>query len=163
NPVEAGTNDGDGTIDPGEKVRFTLRITDDAGADVDPTGISAPTLVISGPTSNYNLLLNATVPSATLTGPQPFTVTVPMEVDLERLGVSTGGPDVFFSAFTPHLNVSGALTSVLVRTATAGGNTLLADVTKVPQNFVDVADATGFARDDYVVVGDGTVDEEYAR
>ena len=110
NLVEDGPgNDGDGTIDPGEKIRFQLRITDDSGADTDLTKISTPSLVISGPTSNYNLLLNTTLPLAVLTGPQPFTVNAPMKVDLERLGVSTASPsDTFTSAFAPHWNVSGA-------------------------------------------------------
>jgi len=165
NLTEAGTNDGDGTIDPGEKIQFRLRIQDDAGAEIDPTTIAAPTVVISGPTDNYNLILNATVPTAALTGPQPFTVKVPMEVDLERVGVSTASPplDTFTTAFTPHLNVSGALTTVQVRTATAGGSSLLSAATAAPQNFVDVSNAAGFARDDYVVVDDGLAAEEYAR
>ena len=160
---EAGANDGDGTVDPGEKLRFTLRITDDAGSDVAPAAIAAPSVVVSGPTENYNLLLNTTLPTAALSGSPPFIVNVPMKVDLERLGVSSAGADVFFSAFTPHLDVSGALTSVLVRTGTAGGNAFLSEATAAPQNFVDVDDSAGFARDDYVVVGDGTLDEEYVR
>jgi len=163
NLVEAGTNDDDGTLDPGEKIQFRLRIQDDAGVDVDPTTLSAPSLVISGPTDNYNLLLNTTVVTAALTGPQPFTVTVPMEVDLERLGLATAATDTFTTAFTPHLNLSGAQTSVLVRTATGGGNAFLAADSAAPQNFVDVDDPTGFARDDYVVVDDGQPGEEYAR
>ena len=163
NLVEDGTNDDDGTFDPGEKMRFTLRITDDGGADVDPALIAAPSVVVSGPTSNYNLLLNGTLPTAMLTGPQPFTVNVPMEVDLERVGVSTPGLQTFASAFTPHYAVSGAATTVQVRTATGGGDAFLTAASAAPQNYVDVDDATGFARDDYVVVDDGTADEEYAR
>jgi hypothetical protein len=163
NLVEAGTNNGDGTIDPGEKIRFRLRITDDAGADVLPSSISSPSVVISGPTSNYNLLLNTSIPTAAITGSPPYNLNVPMPVSLERLGVSTAAIESFTTAFTPHWNVSGALTSVLVRTATAGGNTTLAANTTAPQNYVDVDNATGFARDDYIVVDDGTVDEEYVR
>jgi OmcA/MtrC family decaheme c-type cytochrome len=161
--VEAGTNDGDGTFDPGEKLRFTLRILDDAGAEVAPADISAPSVVISGPTGNYNLILNTTLPTAALTGAQPFTVNVPMTVRLERLGVTAAGLQTFSTAFDPHLNVSGALTSVLERTATGGGDAFLSAASAAPQNFVDVNDATGFARDDYVVVDDGTADEEYVR
>jgi OmcA/MtrC family decaheme c-type cytochrome len=162
NLVEDGTI-ADGTFDPGEKMRFTLHITDDSGADVDPALIAAPTVVVSGPTSNYNLLLNATLPTAVLTGPQPFTVNVPMEVDLERVGVSAAGLQTFPSAFAPHYDVSGAATTVQVRTATGGGDAFLAEGSAAPQNYVDVDDATGFARDDYVVVDDATVNEEYAR
>jgi OmcA/MtrC family decaheme c-type cytochrome len=161
--IEAGANDGDGTIDPGEKIRFTLGIFDDSNAEVAPASISAPSLVVSGPTSNYNLILNTTVPTAALAGAQPFTLNVPMAVNLERLGVATGGADTFTSAFTPHWNLSGALTTVLERTATAGGEGFLTAGTAVPQNFVDVDDPTGFARDDFVVVDDGQVAEEYVR
>ena len=165
NLVESGANDGDGTVDSGESIRFRLRITDDTGADVDPGTLSAPSLVISGPTSNYNLLLNTTLPLAKLTGPQPFTVNAPMKVDLERLGVSAGATlNTFTSAFAPHYNVSGATTSVMVRASTAGGDAVLTAATVAPQNFVDVDDATGFARDDYVVVNDGGgIAEEYVR
>jgi hypothetical protein len=52
---------------------------------------------------------------------------------------------------------------VLVRTATSGGDALLAAASAAPQNFVEVDDAAGFARDDYVVVDDGQAEEEYAR
>jgi len=163
NLVEAGTNDGDGTIDPGEKIQVEVAIRDDSGADVLPASISAPSVVLSGPTDNYNLILNTTIPTASLTGAQPFTILVPMAVQLERLGVSTGALDTFTSAFTPHWNVANALTSVLVRTGASGGDAILAETSAAPQNYVDLDDATGFARDDYVVVDDGTADEEYAR
>jgi hypothetical protein len=163
NLTEAGTNNGNGALDPGEKIQIRLRITDDTGADVLPSTISNPSVVLSGPTSNYNLLLNTSIPTAALTGPQPFTINVPMPVNLERVGVSTAALETFTTALTPHWNVSGALTSVWVRTATAGGNSVLASGSVAPQNFVDVANSAGFARDDYVVVDDGTVDEEYAR
>jgi hypothetical protein len=163
NLVEAGTNDGDGTIDPGEKIRFSLRILDDSGADVLPTDISAPSVVISGPTDNYNLLLNTTIPTASLTGAPPYIVRVPMPVALERIGQSTAALDTFQTAFTPHWNIANAMTSVLVRTATSGGNSVLAEASAAPQNFVDVGDPTGFVRDDYIVVADGAFDEEYAR
>lgn len=164
NLIEAGTNNGDGTIDPGEKIQFSLVIVDDLGATVDPADISNSTLVISGPTSNYNLLLNTSIPAAALTGAQPFDVTVPMTVQLERAGVSTAALNVFTTAFAPHWNVTGALTSVLVRTGIAGGNSTLSAASEAPQNYVDVVSAAGFARDDYIVVDDGAgANEEYVR
>jgi len=159
--VEAGTNDGDGTIDVGEKMAITLHITDDLGAKVSPGSISSPSVVISGPTDNYNVLLNTTIPSAALTGVQPFTVNVPMRVQLERLGESTAALDSFTSAFAPHWNVAGGTTDVMVRTATAGGDSTLSAAAVAPQNWVDVADGTGFDRNDYIVVDDGTAAEEY--
>ncbi|HEX6882246.1 MAG TPA: hypothetical protein VF530_02635 [Planctomycetota bacterium] len=161
--LEAGANDDDGTIDPGEKIQISLEIVDDAGNALAPGSISAPSVVISGPTDNYNVLLNTTIPTAALSGAPPFTLNVPMAVMLERVGVSTGALDTFGTAFTPHLNVSGATTSVLVRTGTTGGDSMLAEASVATQNYVDVASAAGFARDEYVVVDDGGMTEEYAR
>ena len=40
---------------------------------------------------------------------------------------------------------------------------LLSSASNSPSNFVDVADATGFARDDFLVLDDGTAAEEYLR
>lgn len=161
--VEAGTNDADGTIDVGEKIALTFRVLDDAGLDVAPAAIAAPSVVVSGPTQNYNLLLSSTIPIAALTGAPPYTVNVPMLVSLDRLGVSSAGLDTFAGTYAPHLNLSGAGTTVFVRTATAGGDSVLATGSAAPQNYVDVADATGFARDEYVVLDDGLAGEEYAR
>jgi len=161
--LEAGMNDGDGTLDPGEKVQFTLRAFDDAGLDVAPSSFSSPSLVISGPTANYNLILNTTLPTAALSGPAPWTVHVPMVVELERLGVSSAGLDTLGSAFAPHWNLSGAMTTVSVRTPVAGGDSQLSADTVAPQNFVDVDDPGGFARGDTIVVDDGQPGEEYVR
>ena len=163
-PIEAGTNDGDGTIDPGEKMQITLRIHDDAGNDFLPSAISNPTVVISGPTSNYNLLLNTTLPTAALTGSPPYTVNLPMPVQLERAGVSTGALESFVTAFTPHWNVAGGTTTVYVRTGVGVGNSVLAAASAAPQNYVDLASTSGFARDDYVVIQNGGgANEEYAK
>ena len=162
--VEAGTNNGDGTIDPGEKVQITFTMVDDAGADVLPAAVSNLTAIISGPTSNYNILLNGTIPTGKLTGAQPYTVMMPMPVFLESPGASTAANgDIFTTTYSPHWNVSGATTSVWVRTATAGGNSTAASATVASQNYIDVASATSFARDDYIVVDDGLATEEYVR
>jgi OmcA/MtrC family decaheme c-type cytochrome len=53
---------------------------------------------------------------------------------------------------------------VRVRTATSGGSSTLAAATAPPANFIDVANATGFAHDDYIVLDDGVPGfEEYLR
>ncbi|HEU4417884.1 MAG TPA: hypothetical protein VFT55_03040, partial [Planctomycetota bacterium] len=168
NLTEAGTHNNDGTIDPGEKIEFRLRIQDDTGAPIDPVlatpSLSNPSVVISGPTGNYNLILNTTLPKEVLTGTQPFTVNVPMKVDLERIGVSTSPAlQSFTTAFTPHLNVGSALTSVLLRGATVGTTKQLTAASAAPQNYIDVNDVTGLVRDDYIVVDDGLATEEYVR
>ncbi|MBK8178200.1 MAG: hypothetical protein IPK67_04770 [Planctomycetes bacterium] len=164
--VEAGTNDADGTIDAGEKVSVTFNLTDDLGVALLPSAVGNFSVILSAPTENYNLLLSSTLPTGRLTGAQPFTTTLPTHLLLERLGTSTGSAtDVFTTAFSPHWNVSGATTSVFVRTGFpgGGGNSTAASATVVPQNWIDVASATGFARDDYVVIDDGTGSEEYLR
>ncbi|MBK7642617.1 MAG: hypothetical protein IPJ19_06130 [Planctomycetes bacterium] len=161
---EAGTNDDDGTIDPGEKVALTFTITDDTGTAVDPSTLGNFTCVLSGPTSNYNVIADATVPVGMVTGTPPYTVNVPQPVLVERAGISTAAAgEVFHTQSTPLWNMTGATTTVYTRTATSGGSsTLTADVVS-PVNYIDVADATGFARDDYIVVDDGQGAEEYAK
>ncbi|MBK7642616.1 MAG: hypothetical protein IPJ19_06125 [Planctomycetes bacterium] len=161
--AEAGTNDDDGTIDPGEKIVATFSIVDDTGADITPSAVTNISVLVAGPTNNYNFLLSSSIPVSKLVGSPPYTVNLPAPVFLERVGVSTGALESFTTALTPHWNVTGAATSVLVRTATAGGNSTLASDTVAPQNYLDVASATNFARDDYIVVDDGTADEEYVR
>jgi hypothetical protein len=121
--------------------------------------------VVSGPTSNYNLVLNASIPTAALIGAPPFTVNMPESVLLEFTGDATGVlGDVFTTVRAPHWAVAGGATSVLVRTATAGGSTTLAGAAAPPQNYIDVVNAAGFARDDYIVLDDAVLGkEEYFR
>ena len=158
-----GTHDSDGTIDPGEKIEITFTLRNDAGTDLAPASVAAPSVVISGPTSNYNAVLSTSIPVAALSGAQPYTVNVPMPVILERVGAATAAAnEVFTTDFTPHWNVTGALTAVRVRTGTTTATTLSED-TAAPQNYVDVASAAGFARNDYVVIDDGLANEEYAQ
>jgi len=161
--VESGADDGDGTVDPGEKVEITFTLRNDAGAELLPSAVGNPSLVISGPTANYNMLLSTTIPTAALTGPQPYTVNVPMLVQLERLGVATSAAgETFPSQFSPHWNVTGGLTSVRVRTGATTATTL-AVATVAPQNYVDVVNPAGFVRNDYIAVSDGTAAEEYVQ
>jgi len=161
--AEAGTNDGDGTIDAGEKVELTFTIQDSDGADVDPTDIAAMSTVVSGPTYNHNLLLYNSFPPAALSGAQPYVMNLPALVQLERVGITTGGADSFTTSRAPHWNVTGALTAVWARTATAGGSDSLDEDAEAPSNYLDLGDATGFDRNDYVVIDDGTPEEEYLR
>ncbi len=164
--VEAGTNNADGTIDPGEKVSVTFTMTNDAGVDTLPSAVANLSVIVSGPTDNYNLVLSSTLPTAKLTGAQPYTTLLPMPIVLERVGVSTAALESFNTSLFPHWNVSGGTTTVQVRTGLpgGGGNSTLSAASAVPQNWVDVASGTGFARDDYIVIDDGVVGfEEYAR
>jgi hypothetical protein len=161
--AEAGTNNGDGTIDPGEKIAVTFTIQDDNGADIDPATLSSANAVMSGPTSNYNIFANSTIPVAALGAPGPHTINLPQQVVLDFVGVSTAGLDTFTTSMNPIWTNPATLTSVLVRTATSGGSSTLAAAATTPQNYLDVADATGFAHNDYIVIDDGQAREEYLR
>ena len=161
--TEAGTNDGDGTFDPGEKVALTFTLTDDGGADVDPADVDSISAVMSGPTSNMQLLVSSSVATGKLTGGQPYTINLPRQVFLEHAGTSTAALDRFMTALAPHYDAAGAATTVWARTATGGGSALAMDDLPAPRNYVDVTNPAGFARDDYVVIDDGTANEEYVR
>jgi hypothetical protein len=162
--TEDGTNNGNGSIDPGEKIAVTFTIQDGSGASVDPATLSSISTVLSGPTSNYNMILNTSIPTARLTGTQPFTIDLPQAVLYERVGVSAAGLQTFTTSLAPHWNVAGALTSVQVRTATSGGSSTLAAAAPALQNFIDVVSATNFARDDFIVIDDTVAGlEEYLK
>lgn len=161
NLAEAGASNGDGKIDPGEEIAVTFTLKNDKGVDVAPNQLTSLRALISGPTSNSNLVLESDIPRAILTGPQPFTVAVPERLQLEFVGKSTAAlGDVFATSRAPHLDVSGAVTQVFVRTGNAGASSTLASSASELQNFVDVADATGFARDDTIAIDDGVAGEE---
>jgi hypothetical protein len=161
---EAGTNDGDGTIDPGEQIALTFSLTDDAGGAVAPSTVTSLNAFLSGPTSNGNAVLNTSIPTLMLTGAPPFTVNLSQVLPLEFVG--TAGNDAAIEVFATSRNpiYTGSSTVVFERTATSGGNTTLAAAAAPPQNFVDVVDSTNFTHNDYVVLDDGVGgSEEYLR
>ncbi len=161
---ESGTNDGDGTIDPGEGLRMTFTLTDDAGLDVAPTSVSGINVAISGPSSNLNLVHFISVPRPYLTGSQPFDVAIPERVWFEPVGTASIGPDAFMTSRAPHWNVTGGATEVRVGTLTGGGgSSTLAGASTFGQNYLDVVSSTNFARDDYLVVERAMAGEEYLR
>ena len=59
NVAESGADDGDGTVDPGEKLELTLTIQNDAGVDLDPAELANPSIVVSGPTVKGSLITPA--------------------------------------------------------------------------------------------------------
>lgn len=163
---EAGTHDDDGTLDPGERVGITFTVTDDQGAALGTSSIASMSVVVSGPSQNPQVLLNGSVVTGMLTGVQPWTINVPEVVVLDYAGESTGALESFVTSRAPHWNVTGATTTVLTVTAVGGpgkGDSTLSAAVVSGQNHVDVADATDFAHDDYVVLADGTGAEEYLR
>jgi OmcA/MtrC family decaheme c-type cytochrome len=164
--AEAGTNNNDGTIDPGEKVAITFTMTDNTGAAVVPSATTVPSVsvVMSGPTWNRQMMLNTSIQAAMLTGAQPWTINLPEPVVLEAIGTSTATTgDAFTTARTPVWNVTGALPTIYVRTAT-GAASALASAAAAQQNFIDVQSAASFLRNDYIVVDDGVAGKtEYLR
>lgn len=161
---ESPPSDGDGAIEVGEGMAMTLALVDDTGAAVDPADLDEVRLALAGPTGNHQLLLTTAIPTALLTGAQPYTIDLPELVALEFVGRSTAAlGDVFRTVRRPHLHVAGALTTVEVRTGTGAATTLVA-AAGPGDNYADVADATGFARDDVLVIEDGVAgQEEYLR
>jgi hypothetical protein len=161
--AEAGTNDGDGTIDVGEKIAVTFTIKNDAGADIMPSALTGWAAVVKGPTSAPNLLHFNPVASAAVTGGPTYTINLPEAVALERVGVSTGGALETFPATSliPHWNVSGAATTVHLRTV-SGFTGALAAAAVPPQNYLDVQSGQGasFAQNDYIVLEDGVAGKE---
>jgi hypothetical protein len=162
--VEAGAQNGNGTVDPGEKIAITFAIRDGSGASVAPSSLSSISTVLSGPTSNYNVILNTSIATAALTGLQPFTINLPQPMLYDFAGDSTAALETFTTSRTPHWNVAGATTTVQVRTGTGGGASMLAAAAPALQNYVDVVSTTGFARDDFLVIDDGVPgSEEYLK
>jgi hypothetical protein len=161
-----GLDDGSGgAIDPGDKVSVTMSLQDDSGADFDPAGLSSASVVLSGPTSNHNLLLSGSLPKEGLTGAQPFSFNVPEALYYEYVGDSdngTGG-EVFTTSRAPHWAGPTSATTVYSRAPVAGGTTLAADASAF-ENFIDVASSAGFAVDDVIVIDDAfSAQEEYLR
>jgi Outer membrane cytochrome MtrC/MtrF-like, domains II/IV len=176
--TEAGTNDGNGKIDPGEKISVTFTLKDDSGADVaasslvpictdcaSPTPTGAIYVAISGPTNNRNFILYSTIPAAGLAAGTSYTTNLPQPVFIERVGqaADNGSVETFGTSLKPHWDVTGGLTAVYERTATPGPSTTLAAAVPEGRLFLDLASATGLAANDYVVVDDGGAAEEYSR
>jgi OmcA/MtrC family decaheme c-type cytochrome len=163
--TEAGSNDGDDTLDPGEQIEVTFTVQDDDGAALSLVELASLSAILSGPTWNYNLLLSTSIPTAALGAGPNYTTKLPEPIVLDYVGDAgdDGAIEAFVTARAPHWNVTGATTTVYERTATSGGTTTTAGAAAALQNYVDVADATGFARNDYLVVDDGGAGEEYSR
>jgi OmcA/MtrC family decaheme c-type cytochrome len=159
---EAGTNNGNGKLDVGEKIAVTINITDGSGAALASASIPALSVIVTGPSTNRNLLLSATIPAASVNGALPVTLNLPDVVNLEMLGTSTATTGDVFTVARPPIWTPAA-SAILVRTATGVATTLTA-AAPVLQNFVTVASTTGFLRNDYVVIDDGVAGaQEYLR
>src|SRR6185503_19539660 len=134
---EAGTNDSDGTLDPGEKIALEFALTNDAGVAVVPTTLSELRFVLAGPNTNFQVLYDAAIPPALISGAPPFQLTLPERVQFEFLGDATTGPDIFQSRRAPHRVATGVTTDVLVRNGTSGGASQLGRAGARHDTFVD--------------------------
>lgn len=141
---------------------------------VDMTGWwSTFSLVVSGPTQNYNLLNYVTVPmlhpslNAGVPVDGEYHLNVPEIVLFERLGRATAGADSWATARTNHLNVPFyAPTFVLSRAAapsapavSASDGFALASPVAVGQSWIDIVDTTvgvgyAWAKGQYVCLND---------
>jgi OmcA/MtrC family decaheme c-type cytochrome len=161
--VAAGADPG-ATLSAGDKLAITMYVRDGQNAEIDASALDFVNVFVSGPSSNSNILLGQkTIPGDLLSGAQPYTVTPPMTEYLERLGAATAGDDEFTTVYAPLWDDLGSTTDVFERTATAGGDTLLAADVVTPVNYIDVVDVTGFDRNNLIVIDDGGGNEEYLK
>src|SRR5512143_2538559 len=156
-PVEApGFSNGNGVIDVGERVRVTFTIKDESGADVAPSALASTTVVVTGPTSNYNFLLNTSLPTAFMAPAASYTMNLPAPVTLERVGANTGGLDTWNTSLAPVWGSSPTVHSLTLYARTGSGlATTTTSATGAQDNFLDVASTAGYAQNTYLVVDDG--------
>ncbi|TAH39635.1 MAG: hypothetical protein EYC70_02270 [Planctomycetota bacterium] len=159
---EAGLHDGDGTLDPGEKIAVTMTITDQLGGNLAASSLAALDVALSGPITNRNLVLSSAIPRDAIGSGPTYSFNLPEPVLLEFVGTAVDdlAIETFATARTPHWATGAAPTAVLERTA-SGLSTLLSMDAAAGQNYVDVFDPGPFVRDEYVVLDDGLGNEEY--
>jgi len=151
--AESGVNDADGTFDVGEGIEVTARFTDGLGAEVDPNEFETIRVLLTGPTSNHQLVLDTEIGTDRLVGPQPFVFRLTELVAWEQLGSATAGlGDTFQTQRTPVIRERGF--HLLVRDATSG-KTVSVALARAGQSYVDVADASTYLRGHFVAVDDG--------
>ncbi|MCA9323158.1 MAG: hypothetical protein KDB53_20625, partial [Planctomycetes bacterium] len=161
--TEAGTNDGSGTFEPGERILMSFDIAEQvSGATIDPTSVDRLELVITGPMNNRNLILLTTLPTSLLGAGPSHTTMVPEDMTLDYLADSTATlGDVFMTSRAPVWTMASS--TVFARTASGFASTM-ASPAGATQNYLDVVDGSGFARNNYIVVDDGVAGlEEYLR
>jgi hypothetical protein len=160
--TESGTHNGNGVLDPGETPRVQVTAEDGNGEPVDISTLGRMEVVVSGPITNRNILLEERLPIGLVTGPS-FESSLPQSRFLEYVGDATGTPGTFKTTGN-HWIGTGVSTTVRVRTtAGPGASSTLAKAVTAGQNFCDLADASSFARGNYIVVDDGNAGEEYLR
>jgi hypothetical protein len=142
---------GNGRFEPGEKIEITFQAKDDSGAPVAASSLSRIEVILSGPTSNPQIINYQRVGQAFFQGDGPYTFRMPEIVFYEPIDATTG--PTFASMRAPHWNVANATTSLLRITGTGNSSALAANA-PVTQNYIDVTAGTGsqFAKDNYIVL-----------
>jgi len=147
--------DADGFLETGERLALRIGLTEDSGAPVNPGSIGALHVLLSGPAGNPNLVHEVVVPRSLLVGVSPFDVVVPESIGLEFLGSSSAAAgELFQTQRTPLHTIPGQPTRVY-KSGALTTITTLAAATPPPANVLTLADASGFARDDVVVLEPG--------
>jgi len=146
---------GDGKFTAGEKIEVTFRIENDAGDPVAASSLASFEAILSGPSTNPQMLNYQRVAPAYFSGNGPYTFKVPELVFYEPIGTSNGSLNTFTIPGAPIWSVTGALTTFLRVTGT-GASTTLAAGASVTQNYIDVVSATGIANGAYIVIDDGS-------
>ncbi|MGH7144564.1 MAG: multiheme c-type cytochrome [Planctomycetota bacterium] len=163
--TEAGTNNGNGKIDPGEKVAVTFSpVENDGSTAVPPSSITSMYITVGGPSYNRNMLVYASVPTAELTGSAPYTVNVPEPVLYEYVGTAAndGAIETFNTSRTPTYDSVGVPSAVYCRTASGAATTATA-ANGAGFDWIDVASTAGIAANGYIVIDDGTASVEYKK
>ncbi|MBX3464219.1 MAG: hypothetical protein KF830_13690 [Planctomycetes bacterium] len=143
---------GNGRFEPGEKIEVTFQAKNNAGTPVAASSLSRIEMILSGPTTNPQMINYQRLGQAYFSGTGPYTFRMPEIVFYERID-KTALQTTFATSRAPHWNVSGATTS-LRRITGLGNSSNLAATATVTQNFVDVTPGDGalFAKDNYIVL-----------
>lgn len=162
--VNGGVN-----LEAGDKLLATFTIQTSDGVDIPAGDLNNFNVGVSGPTDNMQALLYTSFPTSALSGGQPYVTYLPEPVRYEYLGASTvslslgGGPgnDVFTTSRTPLWDDLGAATAVYAVDGYGDGSTTLASAAMSSFQYIDVDDSANFERGEYIVIDEGTADEEY--
>jgi hypothetical protein len=152
-----------GRFEAGERVQVTFRVTNDAGTSIAASSLTRVEPILGGPVNNPQLLTMVRIPPAVFSGSGPYTVNLPALEFYDPVGVSDGSLNTFTTSRQPVWNVSGAVPTLLRRTAATTSTTLTVGALPT-NNWIDVASSAGFAKDDDLVIDDGLVGvREYMR
>lgn len=152
-----------GKFEPGDEVEIVFQVKNNAGTPIAASALSRIETILSGPTTNPQIVSYQRLATGYFTGTGPYTFRLPEILWHEPIGTSTTGGGVnlqiFATARAPHWNItSGAPTSLLRVTGTGPGavSTLAAAASRT-QNYIDVVPGAGatFAKDNLILIDGG--------